>query len=303
MLKYQEIKQGDIPQLVTLFNQIYHLDHITPQIMTEKLKKKKSYLAEANFKVMDDNQLVGFASGFVRDQDGQATGWIKLLAAIDQKELGSLTKTIFDKIEQVLIRHNAQLIRIFDSFPNYYFPGIDPHYTSLITLVEQKGYFKQRDNVNMIVDLTKAPLETSEKEKELSQTEKITIQRARKQDIDQITAFIKTDFPIWIREVTKAFELSPIPLHIAWLNEEVVAFSAHSVNNQNMGWFGPMGTKPVCRGKGIGGILLKRCLQDIKASGLQQSIIPWVGPIGFYFREVGAEVSRIYWNYRKEIKS
>jgi predicted GNAT family acetyltransferase len=63
-----------------------------------------------------------------------------------------------------------------------------------------------------------------------------------------------------------------------------------------------MGTSEEARGKGIGAILLKRCLKDIKESGLDQSIIPWVGPIGFYYEKVGAEVSRVFWNYSKEIK-
>ncbi len=303
MLKYKEIERTDILQLVKLFNTTYHLDKITVALMTEKLLAEKNYLPEGNFKVLDDNQLVGFASGFVRTQEDQPTGWIKLLAAADQNKLGPLTKDIFDRIEQVLIDNKARLIRVFDSFPNYYFPGIDPHYTSLITLVEQRGYFKQRDNVNMTVDLIRAPLATETREKELSANEAIRIQRASQTDFDQIAAFIKADFPLWIREVTRAFDQTPVPLHIAWLNNEVVAFAAHSVNNKEMGWFGPMGTQPVCRGKGLGGILLKRCLQDIKADGLTHAIIPWVGPIGFYFREVGAEVSRIYWNYRKEIKS
>ena len=41
---------------------------------------------------------------------------------------------------------------------------------------------------------------------------------------------------------------------------------------------------------------------DLRNLGYKKSIIPWVGPIGFYFKEVGAEVERVFWNYRKEIE-
>jgi GNAT superfamily N-acetyltransferase len=37
-----------------------------------------------------------------------------------------------------------------------------------------------------------------------------------------------------------------------------------------MGWFGPMGTHPDLRGLGIGSILLKRCLKDMKRNGLSK---------------------------------
>jgi len=43
---------------------------------------------------------------------------------------------------------------------------------------------------------------------------------------------------------------------------------------------------------GIGAVLLKRCLNDIQAQGLERAIIPWVGPVDFYARHVGAVVHR-----------
>ena len=102
--------------------------------------------------------------------------------------------------------------------------------------------------------------------------------------------------------MANSFNQNPIAVHIALQNNHIIAFSGYHGNNIGSGWFGPMGTTSAARGKGIGGILLKRCLKDLRNLGYKKSIIPWVGPIGFYFKEVGAEVERVFWNYRKEIE-
>jgi GNAT superfamily N-acetyltransferase len=62
-----------------------------------------------------------------------------------------------------------------------------------------------------------------------------------------------------------------------------------------------MGTTEKAQGKGLGELLLKRCLQDLKTAGFKEAIIPWVGPIGFYFQKCSAKVDRVFWNYTKNI--
>jgi len=303
MLEFFSITKSDINDLVHLFNKVFKYDNITDELLNEKIFEEDNFSPEANFKVLKNGELCGFATGFVRNQSGVQTGWIKLLACKDQMTLGPITLEVFHRIENILIQSGAKLIRFFDSFPNYYFPGIDPRYTALITLVESRGYKRQRDNVNMTVDLNKAPLETVSLEELLFEKHGILVHRATEKDRSSLSEFIKKEFPLWIKEVSNSYKRIPIAVHIALLNDKIIAFSGYSGNNIGMGWFGPMGTTSTYRGKGIGGILLKRCLKDLRNQGFCEAIIPWVGPIGFYFKEVGAEVSRIFWNYRKEINA
>ena len=299
MINYQPITKNDLSDLVDLFNSVFIHDKITQKLLDEKIFGEKDLLPEATLKVLDGDSLIGFAVGFVRMQNDVLTGWIKLLACKDQSELGPVTLNTYKKIESILIDKGVKLLRFFDSFPNYYFPGIDPRYTSLITLVETNGYFKQRDNVNMIANLDKALLETKDLEKNLFDKYGTIIRRAAAEDYKKIMNFIEKDFPLWTTEVANSYKQNPVAVHIALENNYVIAFSGYHGNNVGTGWFGPMGTTPSCRGKGIGGILLKRCLKDLKDQGYSESIIPWVGPIPFYFREVNAIVDRVFWNYRK----
>jgi hypothetical protein len=62
-----------------------------------------------------------------------------------------------------------------------------------------------------------------------------------------------------------------------------------------------MGTDAAERRHGIGSVLLKRCLADMAAGGLDTARIGWVGPVRFYARVLGARVERVYWLYRKAL--
>jgi hypothetical protein len=107
------------------------------------------------------------------------------------------------------------------------------------------------------------------------------------------------NFKGWISEVSNSFANDPVSLHIALIEEEIIAFSAYESNNRGTGWFGPMGTSEAARGKGVGGILLLRCMKDLKNLGFEKSIIPWVGPIPFYMHYVNSKVKRVFWRYEK----
>ena len=298
MITYHPLQKKDIIFLVDMFNEQYIYDPITENILYEKIFNEENFDNDLNFIIKNDNTFVGFASGYIREYQNVQTGWIKLLSTIDQKKMGPILIETFNKIETKLLQKGAITIRFMDSFPNYFIPGIDPRYTSLITLLHKKGYERRRDNVNMSVDLTLQDFLTDKEEQILSK-ENIKIKRASEQDKQKIFSLINKDFAIWKAEIQLAFQKKQNPLHIAILDKEVIAFSNHSCNNIGTGWFGPMGTTESARGKGLGEILLKRCLQDLKNNGYENAIIPWVGPIGFYFEKCGAEVDRIFWNYSK----
>ncbi|MBN2281812.1 MAG: GNAT family N-acetyltransferase [Candidatus Marinimicrobia bacterium] len=299
MIIFHALQKSDTKFLVDLFNEQFTYDPITEEQLTEKIFQEEHFDSDLNITVKYHNSLAGFASGFVREQDGKLTGWIKLIATADQKKMGPVLLETFDKMETKLREKGARSIRFFDSFPNYFIPGIDPRYTSLITLLQMRGYERRRDNVQMIARLDQN-FATQKQEELIEKKYNIVIKRATHHDTARLSDLINLEFPLWKQEIEFAFQKKTIPLHIAIKDKKVVAFSNHSCNNIGTGWFGPMGTTREAQGKGLGEILLKRCLQDLKDTGFKEAIIPWVGPIGFYFTKVGAEVDRVFWNYIKD---
>jgi GNAT superfamily N-acetyltransferase len=93
-------------------------------------------------------------------------------------------------------------------------------------------------------------------------------------------------------ELGRALEVGGV--HLGLADGAIVAFAAHDGNNRGLGWFGPAGTLPEHRGKGLGECLLAHCLADVAERGQDETIIAWVGPADFYRRAVGAEIDRTF---------
>jgi GNAT superfamily N-acetyltransferase len=182
---------------------------------------------------------------------------------------------------------------------NYFMPGIDPRYTPALCFLEQHGFERFKDCVNMLADLS-APLPTAAEEERLRGIG-VEVRRAGPEDSQLLDDFFAGDFGgDWRLEAELAMRNDPPALHIAVQGGRIIAFSAHSGQNREWGFFGPMGTTPAARGTGIGRLLLWHCLNDMRGAGHETSVIPWVGPIGFYARYVNARVDRVFWRYRRQ---
>jgi GNAT superfamily N-acetyltransferase len=181
-------------------------------------------------------------------------------------------------------------------------PVIAPRYTAAGCFAESMGFehITQLDTTNMVVSLNSQDFNTEQIESDWRKKD-ITFKRADYNDQNAVREFMRKYFPVWEAEVKNTFNSLPISIHLALKDEKIVAFSAHNANNFGTGWFGPMGTIEEYRGQGLGAVLLKRCLQDIKEWKLNEAIIPWVRPIRFYAREVNAVIDRVFWQFEKAL--
>ena len=114
---------------------------------------------------------------------------------------------------------------------------------------------------------------------------------------------LEAHWPAWVPELEAALANEPASVYLAERGSGVVGFAAYDANNPGTGWFGPMGVVESERGSGLGCTLLKNCLDDIRGQGLDAATIPWVGPVQFYERCVGAVVSRTFDRFEKSFAS
>ncbi len=247
----------------------------------------------------DRNEIIGFMMGVIRNHKRLGKiGYIKLMAVKASERRRGIASRLYEIIHDKFVQAGCERERIYESHPNYFQPGIDPLYTEAICFVERKGFKKINDTANMICNLAEQNFDTSLEEEKLS-NQGIVIKRAGEEDYNSTMEFINKEFDLWENEVNIAFKNNPISIHIAIYNDKVVGFSAYDTNNLNTGWFGPMGTSQMMRGRNIGAVLLKRCLNDQKNQGHPFAIIPWVGPIPFYSHYCNAKVQRVFWRYEK----
>jgi GNAT superfamily N-acetyltransferase len=192
----------------------------------------------------------------------------------------------------------ATSVRVGESFPNYLTPGVDLRYAPALSFFRSRGYHLVSEAVNLEVDLG----EWQANRQEASPLpEGINIRRATRDDKPAIELLISTHWPPWWGEVSQTLANEPATLFLAWQGENLLGFAAHDANNRSTGWFGPMGTAPEARGKGLGVALLHAALEDMHQSGHQRATIPWVGPVEFYERHAGARLSRTFQRFQKSI--
>ena len=282
-----------------LCRQNMEFDIMPDFLLKEKTFDDHDFDPEMSLIRLNDSQVpIGFIQAVIRERVDGKTGYIKLLCVDSNERRKGIASDLYNKIENKFVQNEVNRIRVYESYPNYFMPGIDPFYTEAICFFERKGFKKFKDTSNLKVDLLSTGFDTTKEEAELYK-ENIICRRAERNEKERILKWIDDKFPGWHFEVNEAFNNRPITLFITEVNGEVKAFCAHEVNNKGTGWFGPMGTDESLRGKGIGGILLKKSLADLKEMGFVNATIPWVGPIPFYMHNVNSKVDRIFWRYEK----
>jgi len=295
----RQLADSDMDVVLALWNRSATLDPMTPELFEEKVFDDPDFRAEWALVAEEQGRLAGFIMGLARNCGDDKIGFIKLLAVDPAMQRRGFGSQLLQQIESRLWQAGVSHIRALDSNPNYLQPGLDPRYTAAIIFFEHHGYKRFAEALNLEVDLTSRDFNTATMEEQL-RTKSIETRRAIMGDRDDLMRLLERHWKAWIPEVDRTLLNYPISLHVAVQQNRLIGFSAYDGNNFNTGWFGPMGTDPSLRGKGVGGVLLLRCLQDIKAQGHRFAVIPWVGPYRFYSHYAGARISRVFWRYKKE---
>ena len=119
--------------------------------------------------------------------------------------------------------------------------------------------------------------------------EGIKIFRMLAPDIHKAVAFARTFSEGWASECLSACTNHPASCFLAVEKGEIVGFACYDATAKD--FFGPTGVKETHRGKGIGSVLLKKCLLAMAAEGYAYAVIGGVGDARpFYEKEVGAVV-------------
>jgi len=238
--------------------------------------------------------------GFLLANIANDAGWIRAFLVHPDHQRSGIGTMLFNTIEERLAGRSIVEINAGWAVPNYFLPGIDIGYTPAIVFLDQRGYQTNREaRVNMEVRLQGRDFGVAPKESELAR-HGIIIRRGQPGDGDSIRDLcMRTDHPVWAIETVQALESEPATVFVAQQQEQICAFATHSVCGPVH--FGPTLTDPELRGKGIGTVLLKRCLSDWQFAGIPRCEIVWAGPISFYARAVGATICKGFWTFRKTL--
>lgn len=288
-------------RLLTAWNAAAACDPLTPALLAEKLDAEPAEAAGGGFAAVSDEAVAGWAFGVLRRSPAGPRGVVKLLAVAPAFRRRGIGAALLKAVESRLVQAGAATIRFGESAPNYLLPGVDERCAPLLRLLEGRGYARIGTTVNMAVDLEAEAFATEADEARLT-TAGIAVRRVSAADVASLEALVGDRWPSWAAEVATALSARPPAVHVACSPDgAVVGFATYDGNNVGTGWFGPMGTAPGWEGRGIGRVLLRRCLQDLRRQGLDRAVIPWVGPVAFYEKHAGATVSRTFIRFEKAL--
>ena len=292
------LRQPDTPALLALWNRSVPYDALTTGLLHEKVWNEGH--PGPRLAAFQGDDMVGFAMGAMWGPPNETRGTVKLICVAPERRREGIGGRLLAEVEAGLAEMGAEAVRVAECSPNYLVPGVDLRYTPGWLFVQKHGYAHVGEAVNMHVDLRAEDWSTSENERGLAE-KGVDVRRASPGDRQPVMEFLDKHWPAWRPEIANTFRQSPVSLHLAMREDAILGFSAYDANNAGTGWFGPMGTAPEARGLGIGGVLCRRCLGDLRAQGLAAATIPWVAPVGFYAHYAGAHVSRVFHRFEKQL--
>lgn len=296
------IREADLEAMAALADRGLEFDEINLPLIREKTIGAADYREEFGLLFEEDGRVAGFLQGALgRPKDGVTSAYVRLLVVDRAHRMKGFGSALLTEFESRARAAGASAVSIMDCPSNYLMPGLDFRYTEgyCFLLRHKYEYFRENHNLLCPLDATAWP-ELDEQVAGLA-ADGIDVRRAALADRDSINAFLDEHWASWKYEVGGALENDPPSLFIAQQEGKTIAFSGYQGNNKSLSWFGPMGTKPGLRGKGLGAILLRLCLRELARQGWPTAIIPWVGPTRFYARFCQARLDRCFWVFRKQL--
>jgi mycothiol synthase len=161
---------------------------------------------------------------------------------------------------------------------NYFTPGVVASDAATIEFFTHRGYKEIARTQNLVTGVDRGEWGAG-------------VVRATDATRQRVLDFIEKEFGhIWRFEASHAFENDPATLVHVEADGEIAGFAAHEANNRGLGFFGPTGVAGAHRGRGLGALLLRASLADLRRLGYENVIIPWTDAIDFYRKACGATV-------------
>lgn len=298
----RSLEERDLPRMTEIAQRGLEFDEVHEALIREKTLGAFDFDPELGLVSERDGRVVAFAQGALGQMDkNRSVGYVRLMVVDRAWRRQGIGGELLRELEQRLKARGAETVQIFDCPHNYFMPGVDFRYTEAYCFLLKHGYEVFRENHNLLCELDVNAWPDLDEQARSMMQHGIEVRRARPEDRASIDAFLEEHWPAWKFEVHNALANDPVSLYIGLTEGRTVAFSGYQGNNRSLSWFGPMGTSPDLRGKGIGGILFRLCLRDLARQGWKTAIIPWVGPVRFYARFGGARLDRCFWAYRKSL--
>lgn len=282
----------DEAALIDLWNAAMTRDRINPSVFRVKVLLDLNFRPEGLLVAEAQGRLAGFVLSIARQVPlflqglEPELGWITAFGVHPDYRRRGVGRALFQAAQTRMAAEGRRALLISPYTPNYFIPGVDMDaYPEALAFLAALGWQTVSQPISMQAETTafQVPEEVAARERALA-GEGIRVRPVCAADLPGLLPFIARHFGWdWVRFAQEyLLELfGPGSDQICFLaavrttpgGEEIVGYC-----QQRRERFGPFGVDPALRGKGIGRVLLFRCLEDMQAKGFHAAWFLWTGP-------------------------
>jgi mycothiol synthase len=276
----------DDRELLAVWNTAMASDRVSPQIFYTKVLLDPNF-QPANLPVaVEDGRVVGFVLALTRRVPFGPQGmqpdraWITAFGVHPDYRRRGIGSALFTHVLRKLDAEQRTTIAISPYEPNYFAPGIDVKaYPEALALLQRNFGFEIHEHaISMGMDLSNLQLPANLRAHEHQlRAEGITVQPFTPADLPDLMDFLLDEFGWGWYDFyqTSLLELmgggsAQTDVIVARMDGKVVGASHH--RNER---FGPFGVRADLRNRGVGRVLLFRCLEAMAARHLYYAYFMW----------------------------
>ena len=287
----------DLPAVSELWNAVLVHDPVGADRIASISLGDPTVGPEARLVAWEGDVPAGFAFGTIRSgpetgEDDKALHLKAFAFAAGREDAG---KKLLDAIEAFARRKGRRRIVLRGAANGrYVFPAPDVRYESLIALLNSSGYADLETLQDAVVDLKAWKPNAYQIERDRRCAEAgIEGQPYEPSLVGAVREFAaRSEVPDWFPPGWEEAWARDPRVIVAVQEGKVLSYAQWSPGKDG-GWFGPTATLPNLQGKGIGTLVLLRCMQALKASGTPSATASWVWPPEFYLKS-GWSIGRRY---------
>jgi len=297
---------------VALLNRCLTADPITSETFQRKVLLDQNFDQRGALVALGGSRVVGFALGLVRRfklEDAPPDfdrSWITLIGVEAGYRRRGIGRRLVEGLEEWFRSNDCKTTFVSSYAPNYFTPGVDVNaYPEALEFFKSLGFVEVYRPLSMDASLVHLTTPDWVNEKEALLEGKVTIEPFRPELILPLLEWMRVEFVgDWQRFAREAMakittgEFRPDNVWIAHENGKVVGYCQHD----NACRFGPFGVSASERGRGIGAVLLFKCLHAMRAKGLHNAWFLWTDDkVAKLYAEAGFTESRRFALLRKEL--
>lgn len=272
----------DADAIAECWNASLRLDPISSRTFARKVYLDANFRRQGLALAKVGGVVVGFCLSIARqvalehDPPDDEAGYITAFGVRPAERRRGVATSLLERAEDYLRSQGKDLVRVSPYVPNYFLPGVDEAaYPEAAALLTNRGYRRAGSALAMDALLAASdPLDGLEERERRAAHDGVTVQLLRDGLMPLLFEFLRAETPAdWSRHARELLrDGPPYPVVVAIRDQRVVGYCQYDGSH-----FGPFGVAESERGRGIGTLLLGRCLAEMKARGEHCAWVIWTG--------------------------